>query len=280
MARRSVLFSPGDRPDMLRKAGGSGADVIVFDLEDAVAPPAKEAAREAVAEVLADTTFDPACEVFVRVNDLPTAREDVAAILDEDAAAPDGLVLPKVEKADDIEALSAAVTSEGVELPVFALIETATGVLRAESIGAAPATDALVFGAEDLAASLGATRTAEGTEVLYAREHVVLAARATGVDAIDTIYTDIDDRDSLRAETEFALQLGYDGKLAIHPAQIEPIHEAFTPDADRLRWARRVLEASETEHGVFEIDGRMIDAPLVAQAERIVERAGESEVSK
>ncbi|MFC6725867.1 HpcH/HpaI aldolase/citrate lyase family protein, partial [Halobium palmae] len=131
---------------------------------------------------------------------------------------------------------------------------------------------------EDLAADVGATRTEEGTEMLYAREHVVLAASAAGVDAVDTVFTDFDDDEGLRAETEFALTLGYDGKLAIHPSQIDVINEAFTPDPERVEWAEKVLaardEADAAARGVFQVDGEMIDAPLVAQAERILERTG------
>jgi citrate lyase subunit beta/citryl-CoA lyase len=150
-------------------------------------------------------------------------------------------------------------------------------VLEAPAIADAEATDALVFGAEDLAADVGATRTPEGTEVLYARQRVVIAAGAAGVDAIDTVYTDIEDREGLAGETRFAAGLGYDGKMAIHPAQVDPINAAFTPDPEAVEWARRVLEAREVadgeDRGVFRVDGEMIDAPLIARAERIVERA-------
>lgn len=279
MARRSVLFSPGDRPDMMRKAPESGADVVVFDLEDAVAPDQKAAARAAVNDVLADPEFDPAAEVCVRVN--PTgiaADDDLSGVLDGEAAdALDAVMLPKAESAEDVETLGRLLGEHDARRPVFALVETASGVLNAADIAGAGPTDALVFGAEDLAADLGATRTTEGTEVLYAREHVILAASAADVDAVDTVFTDFEDESGLRAETAFAIELGYDGKLAIHPAQVGPINESFTPDDERVEWARRVLdareEAAESGRGVFRVDGEMIDAPLVAQAERIVERA-------
>ncbi len=276
MVRRSVLFSPGDRPEMLRKAPHAGADVVVFDLEDAVAPERKAEARKAVREVLADPGFDPECEVCVRVN--PTG---VAADADlEDVAGDvrlDSVMLPKAASADDVDALADLLDEHGLDVPVLALVETAAGVLHAESVATADATDALLFGAEDLSADVGATRTDEGTEVLYAREHVVLAASAAGVDAIDTVYTDFEDADGLAEETRFAARLGYDGKMAIHPAQVEPINEAFTPDPDDVAWAERVLDARDAAEaegrGVFRVDGEMIDAPLVARAERIVARA-------
>jgi citrate lyase subunit beta/citryl-CoA lyase len=133
------------------------------------------------------------------------------------------------------------------------------------------------FGAEDLAADVGASRTEAGTEVRYAREHAVLAASAADVDAVDTVFTDIEDREGLRTETEFAAGLGYDGKMAIHPAQVEPINDAYTPSPERVEWAERVLaartEADADDRGVFRVDGEMIDAPLIAQAERVIERA-------
>jgi citrate lyase subunit beta/citryl-CoA lyase len=276
MARRSVLFSPGDRPELMRKAPRAGADVIVFDLEDAVAPGRNVEARAAVNEVLADPDVDPDAEVVVRVT--PTgvgADDDLKAVLDGLAGDElDAVMLPKAETASDVADLERLMADNGVDLPVFALVETAAGVLEARDIARTGPTTALVFGAEDLAADLGATRTDEGTEVLHAREHVVLAASAADVDAIDTVYTDIEDTEGLREETEFAVELGYDGKMAIHPAQVAPINESFTPDPERVEWAERVLaaerEADAEDRGVFRVDGEMIDAPLVAQAERVL----------
>ncbi|QLH77913.1 CoA ester lyase [Halosimplex rubrum] len=292
MARRSVLFAPGDRPELLRKAPTTGADTAVFDLEDAVAPERKTEAGAAVREALADLDAD--CEVCVRVR--PPGRgaaADLDAVLDSGGRSPpssaakphdgdartglDGLVLPKAESADDVTDLADLAAERDADLPVLALVETAAGVLHAEAIAAAEPTAALIFGAEDLAADIGATRTEEGTEVLHAREHVVLAAAAAGVDAVDTLYTDFEDEAGLRADTEFALELGYDGKLAIHPSQVGPINETFTPDPDRVEWAERVLAARDEGgaegRGVFAVDGEMVDAPLVAQAERVMERA-------
>ena len=283
MLRRSVLFSPGDRPELMRKGPGTGADTVVFDLEDAVAPPRKDEARDAVRAVLTDPEFDPDCEVCVRVNPVGSGAEtDVRALFSEDAESaeraegrPDALMLPKCTGGDDVDALDALVP--GDTPPVLALVESAAGVLHAESIADATATDALVFGAEDLSADVGATRTGEGTEVLYAREHVVIAAGAANVDAIDTVYTDFSDDEGLRAETGFAIELGYDGKMAIHPSQVAVVNEAFTPAPEQIAWAESVLnakhEADADGRGVFQVDGEMIDAPLVAQAERIVERA-------
>jgi len=280
MARRSLLFSPGDQPDLMRKAPDSGADVVAFDLEDAVAPGAKAAAREAVNEVLTDPEFDPSCEVCVRINavhpDREAAAKDLKAVL---AGEPriDSVMLPKAERAADVRILDDMLAARRADLPVLALCESAAGVLHAESIAAAEPVAAVAFGAEDLAADTGASRTREGTEVLHARERVVLAAAAAGVDAIDTVFTDIGESEALADDTGFALELGYDGKMCIHPAQVSVVNDAFTPADDRIEWAHRVLtaaaEAEADGVGVFRVDDEMIDAPLVARAEQVRERA-------
>jgi len=276
MARRSVLFSPGDEPDLMRKAPKSGADTVVFDLEDAVAPGRKAAARTAVNGVVTDPSFDPDCEVCVRINpEREVAIEDIEGVT---AGSPriDSVMMPKVESAADVVELTEAIGDRGYDLPVLALCESAQGVLSAEAIAKADRVEAILFGAEDLSADIGATRTEEGVEVSHARQHVVLAAGAAGVDAIDTLVTDIEATDRLRSETEFARQLGYDGKIAIHPAQVGVINEAFTPDEGDVEWARNVLSAAEeaeaSERGVFRVDGEMIDAPLISRAEDILQR--------
>jgi citrate lyase subunit beta/citryl-CoA lyase len=278
MARRSVLFSPGDQPELLRKAPQSGADVVVFDLEDAVAPAQKSEGRTAVRSVLSDPAFDPDCQVCLRVNPVGAGvSDDLETVVAGQPTELDAVMLPKAATAEDVRTLGRLLDEHGIDAPVLALVESARGVLHAEEIADADRTDALVFGAEDLAADVGATRTDEGTEVLHAREHVVLAAGAADVDAVDTVYTDIEDTDGLAEETRFAAQLGYDGKMAIHPAQVTPINDAFTPTQEDVEWAERVLDAKadadEEGRGVFRVDGEMVDAPLVAQAERIVERA-------
>jgi citrate lyase subunit beta/citryl-CoA lyase len=277
MARRSVLFSPGDQPDLMRKAPGSGADAVVFDLEDGVAPDRKPEARDAVRDVLTDSVFDPDCSVWVRINPPGTvAAEDVATAL-ADAPPIDAVMVPKVADAAAVERIDGLLDDHGIDAPVVALIESAAGVLHAEEIAAVERVDAVAIGAEDLAADIGATRTEEGTEVLHAREQVVLAAAAAGVDALDTIHVDVDDPDGLESAAGFTVQLGFDGKMAIHPAQVPIINDAFTPSEERIDWAERVLdakaEADAEGRGVFRVDDEMIDAPLIAQAEQILDRA-------
>jgi len=270
MARQTVLFSPGDRPEMCRKAPTTGADTVVFDLEDAVAPARKADARAAVADLLSDPDFDSAVEVAVRIADPAT---DLDALADGERL--DAVMVPKADT-ETIPRVADALDARDLSVPILALIETATGVLDAREVAAHPAVDACCFGAEDLAADLGATRTAEGTEVLYARERVVVAARAADVDAVDTVFTDLSDHAGLREETRFAATLGYDGKMVVHPAQVGVVHDAFAPDPEAVAWAERVLaardEADTAERGVFEVDGEMIDAPLIARAERILDR--------
>ncbi|ELZ13831.1 citrate (pro-3S)-lyase [Halovivax asiaticus JCM 14624] len=278
MVRRSIMFTPGDRPEMLRKAPDAGADVIVFDLEDAVAPTRKAEARDAITAVLDDPSFDPDAEVCVRVNSTQTAwQADLEALLGGDADIPDSIMVPKADSSATLRSIAEAIPEYGESLPVLALLESARGILNAAEIAGVETVDALVFGSEDLAADLGATTTPSLSEVTYARQRVVLAAAAHRTDAIDTMVTDFSDKAQLIASAETAVQYGFDGKLAIHPSQVDPINEAFTPDEAQREWARAVLDAkAEAEaagRGVFEVDGEMIDAPLIAKAERIADQS-------
>ena len=275
MVRRTVLFSPGDRPELLWKAPESGADVIVFDLEDAVAPGKKAAGRDAVRDVV--TEIDPDAELCVRVNRISEGGgDDVAAVFGgSEETGVDSVMLPKVASAGAVEELATVLAEHGRQLPVLALLETASGVLHAGPVARADATDAVLLGAEDLAADIGATRTGEGTEILHAREQVVLAAGGAGVDAIDTLYTDYEDTEGLAEDARFGRDLGFDGKMVIHPGQVPVVNDAFTPDETDVEWARTVLAARDDagdDVGVFSVEGEMIDAPLIAQAEDIVSR--------
>lgn len=269
MVRRSVLFSPGDQPSKLDHAANSDADMIVFDLEDGVAPDRKHVARKTVVDALPVETTS---EVCVRLNPVGSgAGADLTALA---GTTPDSLMVPKVSAPEEIVTVGQLCVEYELDCPTVALIETAAGVLSAAEIAAVDRTDGLIFGAEDLAADIGATRTEEGQEVAYARQQVVLAARAHGVDAIDTHYPAIDDEAGLRAETEGARRLGYDGKMAMHPRQVAIINEAFRPDDEELTWARRILEAVDQQgRGVIEVDGEMVDSPQIRQAERLVELA-------
>jgi len=276
MARRSVLFAPGDQPGKLRKAVESGADVVVYDLEDAVVPDQKDVAREAVRDALA--AVDVTGELCVRVNPVGAgASRDLSVVLGEQI--PDSVMLPKVPSGDAVETLAGMLAERDAAVPILSIVESAAGVLHAEAIAAADGTDAVLFGAEDLAGDLGAVRTPEGQEVAHARQHTLMAARAAGVDAIDTHYPAYEDDAGLREQAREGRRLGFDGKMTIHPAQVPIVNDAFTPGESEVEWARRILagrnEASERDSGVFVVDGEMIDAPQVRQAERILERAGQ-----
>lgn len=270
MTRRTVLFSPGDQPELLRKAPTTGADVVVFDLEDAVSPAEKETARGAVADAV--TELDAECELCVRINPLDAGGQRDLDSLKSVMEHVDSLMLPKVSGPTDVDSVCEVLGHD--ETPVLALLETAAGVLAAVDIAAVDAVDALLLGAEDLSADVGLTRTESGTEVLYARQRVVLAASAHGVDAIDTLWTNFEDTAGLTDDAELAVEFGFDGKMAIHPAQIPVINDAFTPDPAQIEWAQNVLDAreaaNEAQQGVFSVDGEMIDAPLIRQAEKIV----------
>lgn len=264
---------------MMRKALEGEADVVVFDLEDAVAPGGKDKARGAVSEVLdemEETNEKP--EVWVRINPLDAGgREDLRVLAGDDENEPSCFVVPKANSASTVRRVAYALDEGGGDACLVPIVETAEGVVNAAEIAGASRVSAVIFGAEDLSADIGATRTDEGTEVLYARQKVVTVASASEVDAIDTLWTDFEDEESLRHDTERGIRFGYDGKLCIHPAQVGPINDAFTPDEERVEWAEKVMEAKreadERGKGVFKVEGEMVDEPLVEQARTVLERA-------
>jgi citrate lyase beta subunit len=267
----------------MTKASGLGADSVILDLEDAVAFSEKEGARSKVVAALAGLDFGRT-ERLVRINALDTEMfaADLAAIA---KAKPDGIVIPKVETALQVQQIDdflVARESPG-ERPARAtgllvLIETALGVLNVKEIAqSCSRLDGLMFGAEDLAADVGATRTEAGWEVFYARSAVVTAAAAYGLDSIDGVFLDLHDLDGLEKDAGFSQRMGYTGKMAIHPRQIEVLNRVFSPSPAEIAKAQRLLEAFESHvaagSGVFTLDGRMVDMPLVRSAERLLERA-------
>ena len=286
---RSLLFVPGDRPERFAKAAASGADAVILDLEDAVTADRRGGARIEVARHLASVSR--AVPQWVRINpvDSADALADLTAVI---AARPDGILLPKPESLDDLwrvdhwlEALEAA---NGISRGAIAMLpivtEKARAVLSLGSWGRLPARVAgLTWGAEDLAADIGAeaNRTADGAyepPFLLARSLCLLAAGAAGVPAYDTIDIEFRDPAAIERRSREARRLGFSGQIAIHPAQIAPIHKAYTPSAEEISWAERVLEAfrSSPGRGAVQLDGRMLDMPHMRQAERILasRRAG------
>jgi len=269
MRLRSLLFVPADRPDRYARALESGADAICLDLEDAVAPDAKEDARRAALEALAGPN-DRAAVLSLRINEIGSAfgRLDVQALCDA-GRAPAALLLPKVRAPDEVRQLRDLLASRQLAPRIIPLIETADGLARAMEIaGAADTVDALLFGGADLSAELGCALAWE--PLLYARSRIVHAAATAGIPAIDMPRLSIDDSDGLSQECTRARALGFAGKAAIHPAQIAPIHAAFTPSAAEIEWAERVLRAADAGHGVVVLNGRMIDAAVVRAARRTI----------
>jgi citrate lyase beta subunit len=281
-ARRALLYMPGDDRHKIEKALTLGVDCICMDLEDGVAFERKPAARRTVAAALDELEFLRA-ERLVRINAAGSGLEadDLAAVLSHH---PDGIVLPKVESPEQVA--WAAGQLEAVELehgwPLGSLrllvdIETARGILNLKEIAGHPRLAALIFGAEDFAVSIGATRTPQAWEVFHARSAVVTAAGAFGLQAIDMVRVDFRDLEALAAEARFGAGLGYTGKQVIHPAQVEPVQSAFTPDSAAVQDARALVAAFEAHRqegrGAFALEGRMIDLPLVRAAQNVLARA-------
>ncbi|MFQ3648248.1 MAG: CoA ester lyase [Anaerolineae bacterium] len=284
--RRALLFMPGDARRKIEKGAALGVDSVIMDLEDAVALTQKQAARECVAAALREVDFGQS-ERLVRINQVIPGwlyGDDIEATVH---ARPDGYVLPKVESPEQIARVDALLALAEDQhgwprdsIKLLAIIETALGVVNLREVAtSASRLVALIFGAEDLAGDMGAKRTPSGHEVAYARGAVVLHAKAAGLQAIDTVYVHLHDADdaALIAETQRALEMGYTGKLAIHPRQVAPIQQVFTPSPDEIAAAQALIDAFNAAQaqgrGVFEYQGRMIDMPMIRAAMSVLQRA-------
>ncbi len=282
--RRALLYTPGDDMHKIEKASTLGVDCICMDLEDGVAANRKQEARQTIIEALTTLDFKGA-ERLVRVNPFRSGltSEELQAVL---PARPDGIVLPKVENGKSIGDLDALLTEAerklglpGATFSLIAIAESARAIINLDEIcGASKRLQAVIFGGEDLAVELGATRTREAWEVFMARSNTVLYASVHGIQAIDMVDIDYTDLDWLKKEAEFGAQMGFAGKQVIHPAQVQPVQEAFSPTADQIRAAAELIRAFE-EHqkngrGAFAMDGRMIDMPVVKRARNLLFRAG------
>ncbi len=281
-ARRALLYMPGDDRHKIEKAITLGVDCICMDMEDGVAVNRKAEARATIAKALQNLDFGPS-EKLARINAVGSGLEsqDLNAVLPH---RPDGIVIPKMEELGQIqwasEVIEAAELQNGWRvgsIRILVDVETARGILNLNEIASHPRLDALIFGGEDYAASVGATRTKEALELLYAREATVAAAAAYGLQAIDIVAIDFKDLEALRAETEFGAQLGFTGKQIIHPAQVEPVQKAFTPNDAAIAQAKRIVETFEASQakgaGAYALDGKMIDRPLLKNAQKVLERA-------
>jgi citrate lyase beta subunit len=277
---RSLLFVPGTRPDRFGKAMSSGADAVAFDLEDSVEAGQKEKARTLIAEFLSQPSPSEVMRL-VRFNAVETAHGQADLEFFRDLTGFDGVLLPKVEAPGMLEAVSRIFASRqrpsGVP-PLLPLLESPRAVLRAVEIASADAVvAALLFGAEDLTAQLAVPRTIDGEELLFPRAQIALAAAATGADAIDAVFINLDDLTALERDCERARALGFKGKMAIHPRQVPVINEAFTPSTADVERARRLIDAYEAARaageGVTRLDGQMLELPIVERARRTVARA-------
>ncbi|TGE39647.1 CoA ester lyase [Desulfosporosinus fructosivorans] len=279
--RRSMLFMPGNNPGMLQDAAILGADSIILDLEDAVSLTEKDSARILVREAIKTIDYSEV-EVVVRVNPLDTefGPHDVDMIA---RVKPDTLLIPKAneEQIKLVDKMLDQIESEegylAGSIKLIALIETAVGLETVYNvIQASTRVVGVLLGGEDLTADLGIARTREGEEIFYARNKVATACRALKVDSIDTPFTDTDDYEGLAEDTAKAKSLGMTGKSAINPRQIEIIHSVFAPSEAELNHALRVLDAMEEAEkegkGVFALDGKMIDAPVINRATSTVDQ--------
>lgn len=278
-ARRAILYTPGNDLYKIRKAAALEVDSICLDLEDAVAPNRKDAARQVVVEALHEVDFGLS-ERLVRVN--PWDSREIDAILQ---ACPDGIVIPKVESGDAVawvanhirEAEAAHRWPPG-QIAILAMIETARGLIELKEIASAGrGLQALIFGGEDFITDLGAQRTPERQEVFFARSAILSFSAANDLQAIDMIYLDYRDADGLVREARQGAQMGFSGKQVIHPSQVDPVQQAFTPDAEAIQRAEELIrtftDQQQGGHGVYGDKGKLVELPHYKAAERILARA-------
>ena len=270
---RSWLFTPATRPDRFAKAAASGADVRIIDLEDSVAPADKAKARQTALGYLTQPAAG-SCGRALRMNGLETCfgLADLQALL-ESSACPDYLVLPKTESAAHLQILDRLLAESGKASRLVALIESARGLAACETIAAStPRLEALLFGAADMSADLGAGTA--WAQLAYARSRLIAACALAGILAIDSPFFDVKDHEGLTLETTEAIALGFAGKAAIHPNQIAPINAALTPSPDAVAHARAIL--AENAKGVGVVQGQMVDEAVARKARSILAAAGET----
>lgn len=274
---------PGSDRRKIEKAATLGVDCICMDLEDGTALSKKAEARRVIAQSMREIDFG-ASERCIRINSVGSGfeKDDLAAALE---CRPDSIVLPKVEAPEHVQWLSSEIEAYELAhgLPLGGIriligVETARGILNLKEIASADKRlDAIIFGAEDFAASVGATRSRNGWEVLYARSAVVVACAANDLQAIDMVFIDFKDPVNLRIEAAQGAAMGFSGKQIIHPSQVQPVQDAFTPNDDAIAYARRVVETFEAHQkegrGAYELDGKMIDMPLLKAAQNVLARA-------
>jgi len=266
-AARSLLFVPGTRPDRFARAADSGADAVIIDLEDAVSEGDKHDARTAAAHYVARARS------LVRINGAGTDwhEQDLMSLIGADGLA--GVVVPKAETVEQLVAVREAL---GGNVPVLALIETAAGLRDAPVLAQVPGLTRLLLGHLDLCLSLGVPSPANRLALLYARSQLVVASRAAGLPGpVDGVQPNIDDDRATAADAAHAVELGFEGKLCVHPRQVPIVHDALRPAASEVEWASRiVIAAGGSAGGALRVNGEMIDKPRLELAHRILDRAG------
>lgn len=281
--RRTMMFVPGNNPSMMRDAHIYGPDSIMFDLEDSVSINEKDSARMLVYHALKTINYGTV-EKVVRINPLstPYGKQDVEAMV---KAGVEVIRMPKTETAQEVKDLEAEIERVEREIGkevgstlIMAAIESALGVVNAYEIAtASKRMMGIALGAEDYCANLKTQRSREGTELLLARQTIVVAARAAGIDALDTVFSDLNDMEAFKNEVRFIKQLGFDGKSIINPRQIGPVNEVFTPTPAEIEKAKRIVaalkEAEAKGSGVISLNGKMIDKPVVIRAQRTLDFA-------
>lgn len=281
--RRSMLYVPGNNPGMIRDALIYGADSIMFDLEDSVSLNEKDAARNLVYEALKTSDFGKT-EILVRVNglDTPFGRDDFETIV---RAKPDAIRLPKTETAEDVEEAEELISQiekqigmEQGTIKLMAAIESGLGVINAYKIAtASKRLIGIAIGAEDFVTDMKTTRSPEGIELLVARSQILFAARAAGIDALDTVFSDANDEEGFIREVKLIRQLGFDGKSLINPRQINILHQIYTPTEKEIKKSIHIIEAAKEAEsrglGVVSLNGKMIDKPIIDRAYRVLELA-------
>lgn len=278
--RRTMLFMPGNNPGMLQDAAILGSDSIILDLEDAVSLTEKDSARILVREAIKNVDYS-GVEVVVRINPIGTefSGEDINVIA---RVKPDALMVPKATEDDLIEIsrrlneIEKEESFEAKAIKLIPIVESAYGVENVYSIiKASDRVVAVLLGGEDLTSDMGVKRTKEGNEISYARNRVAVACKAMRVDGIDTPFTDTNDFDGLRKDTLLAKSLGMTGKASINPRQIDTIHQVYAPTEAEIIHAQRVLDAMEEAEregkGVFSLDGKMVDAPVISRAKTTID---------
>jgi len=282
-SRRALLYMPGDDRRKIEKSTTLGVDCICMDMEDGTAVSKKAEARAVITQAMKELDFGT-CERCIRINSIGSGfeKDDLVSAL---ATQPDAIVVPKIETAEQVKWVSEQIESYELSnksdmgsIRLLIGLETAKGVLNLNEIAEVDKRlEAIIFGAEDYAASVGATRTKEGTEVLYARSAVIVACAASNLQAIDMVYIDFKDTEGLRTEAQQGAGLGFSGKQIIHPNQVQVTQEAFTPSDVAIAYAKRVVESFEASQnegkGAYALDGKMIDMPLLKNAQKVLERA-------